>query len=343
MNSQREIQPNKIVINSKYPLFSIVTPSFNQAQFIRQTIDSVLNQSYQNIEYIVVDGNSNDGTFEILESYRDLIDHIIIENDQGQSDAINKGLALAKGSLLMWLNSDDILLPNSIQTAVDCFSEHPDALIVHGHSELFGYHLKPKLIGEFSGELLTRYPAYMCYPQPASFFRKELISLTGDLDTHLHYAMDFDLTVRAYLNGKIVYTPYLFSKYRIHATSKTNNSILFVREWSEVFSRFINTFPIYSTWLRLLIDEGFHTGTTLQYPCHTLINVLDFEQIFYNHFYTCAHMLYQAGQDQESLRYICFLKKFLPKQYNTSSLNMLKIRMLINPRLRNLCRKLTSQ
>lgn len=327
------------MIPPKQPLFSIITPSFNQAPFIRQTINSVLGQSYNNIEYIIVDGNSNDGTLEILESYRHLVDHIVIENDQGQSDAINKGLALAKGSFLMWLNSDDILLPSSIEFAVDCFSKNHDALIVHGHAELFGTHLKPKLIGECIGELMTRYPAYMCYPQPASFFRKELITMTGDLDAQLHYAMDFDLTVRAYLNGKIAYTPYLFSKYRIHAASKTNDIIYFVREWREVLSRFINTFPGLSLWLKLLTSEGFHTGTTLRYSPSASMKIPDFEPILFNHLCKCAHMLYQAGEDKESLRYIRLLEKLLPEKYNSSRLSMLKLKTLINPQLRTIYKK----
>ncbi len=331
------------MIHQKQPLFSIITPSFNQAPFIRQTINSVLGQSYKNIEYIIVDGNSNDGTLEILESYRHLIDHIVIENDQGQSDAINKGLAIAKGSFLMWLNSDDILLPKSIEFAVDCFSQNHDALIVHGHAELFGKYLKPKLIGECLGDLSTLYPAYMCYPQPASFFRKELVTLTGYLDAQLHYAMDFDLTVRAYLNGKIAYTPYLFSKYRIHAASKTNNAIHFVREWREVFSRFINTFPNLSFWLEILISEGFHTGTTFHYSPSISLKNSDFEHILYNHLFKCAHMLYQAGEVQETLKYIRLFEKLLPDEYNASRLNMLKFKTLINPHLRNIFKKLIRQ
>ena len=110
---------------------SIVTPSYNQGQFIEETILSVLNQSYKNIQYILVDGGSTDNTMEIVNKYKGEIDVIIHEKDKGQSDAINKGFKLSDGVLVGWINSDDILYPDCIEKIVDLFRSNPDGSIYY--------------------------------------------------------------------------------------------------------------------------------------------------------------------------------------------------------------------
>ena len=105
------------------PLVSIITPSYNQAKYIRETIESVLNQDYPNIEYIVIDGGSTDETLEILEEYKGKLTYIS-EKDDGQSDAINKGFKMAKGDILAWINSDDKYEPNAVTSAVEIFNQN---------------------------------------------------------------------------------------------------------------------------------------------------------------------------------------------------------------------------
>src|SRR5262249_45676438 len=112
------------VIDATLPLVSIITPSYNQGGYIRETIDSVLGQDYQNIEYWVIDGGSTDETIEILERYHDPRFKWVSELDSGQANAINKGLQRAEGEILTYLNSDDLLLPNAIGTAVSFFTQH---------------------------------------------------------------------------------------------------------------------------------------------------------------------------------------------------------------------------
>src|SRR3569833_380141 len=110
---------------------SIVTPSYNQGQFIEKTIISVLNQTYSNIEYIIIDGGSTDNTMEVVNKYKDRIDIVIHEKDKGQSDAINKGFRLATCELVGWINSDDILFPDCVEKIVQLVNEHPDVSIYY--------------------------------------------------------------------------------------------------------------------------------------------------------------------------------------------------------------------
>ena len=119
-------------MNRNNPLVTIVTPSYNQGQFIEETIKSVLNQTYSPIQYILVDGGSTDNTMEIVEKYRDKINIIIHEKDEGQSDAINKGFKLAEGELVGWVNSDDILYPDCVENIVSLYSKKSDGSIYYG-------------------------------------------------------------------------------------------------------------------------------------------------------------------------------------------------------------------
>src|SRR5262249_16274332 len=113
------------------PLVSIITPSFNQARFLPRTIESVFSQSYRNIEYIVGDGGSTDGSLEVLQSYGDRLKWVS-EPDNGQTHAINKGLARASGDILSYLNSDDTLAPNAVEIVVNALDESPESGFVYG-------------------------------------------------------------------------------------------------------------------------------------------------------------------------------------------------------------------
>ena len=131
-------EQNKHTIGKKfYPLVTIVTPSFNQGQFIEETILSVLNQTYKNIQYIIVDGGSTDKTMEVVNKYRDRVDIIIHEKDKGQADAINKGFRLAKGELVGWINSDDILYPDCLESIVELYKRKPEGAIFYSSKSHF--------------------------------------------------------------------------------------------------------------------------------------------------------------------------------------------------------------
>ena len=114
------------------PLVSIITPSYNQVQYLEDTIQSVIQQDYPNIEYFVVDGGSTDGSLEIIERYKNKLAWWVSEPDQGQADAINKGFRKASGEIIAWLNSDDLYLPGAISSAVELFHENPTSGVIYG-------------------------------------------------------------------------------------------------------------------------------------------------------------------------------------------------------------------
>jgi len=207
----------------KLPLVSIVTPSYNQAQFLESTIRSVLEQDYPNIEYIVVDGGSTDGSAEIIRRYADRMAWWVSEKDRGQTDAINKGFAHATGSIHAWLNSDDTYEPHSISEVVEYLQAHPDVGMVYGDSNYIDE--QGRVIGRFRAAQTDRrrlLQGYVHIPQQSSFWRGDLWKQLGPLDPGFDYAMDYDLWVRFATAGvRIVYTPQLWSNFRIHLEGKT--------------------------------------------------------------------------------------------------------------------------
>jgi len=204
------------------PKVSIVTPSFNQAPFLEQTLRSVLEQDYPNLEYIVIDGGSTDGSLEIIHKYADRLAYWQSQPDQGQTDAINQGFARASGEILAWLNSDDLLLPGAVSAAVRALHEHPEAAMVYGDALLIN--AEGKTIGKFPAaqtdyRKLRR--GYVHIPQQASFFRADLWRQVGPLDVSFYFAMDYDLWVRLAALAPLVYVPELWAAFRLHGAGKS--------------------------------------------------------------------------------------------------------------------------
>jgi glycosyltransferase involved in cell wall biosynthesis len=210
---------------SEQPLVSIVTPSFNQVQFLERTIQSVLNQEYENLEYIIVDGGSTDGSQELIRSYENRLANWVSEPDSGQSEAINKGFEIAQGEILAWLNSDDIYFPWTVKGAVEALLSHPEVGMVYGDTDLIDEN--DNVIGRFNAQQ-TSYQRLMrggvYIPQPASFWRARLYRQVGPLDTSLYFAMDYDLWVRFAKTSQILYIPQLWASFRLHGQGKTTVS-----------------------------------------------------------------------------------------------------------------------
>jgi len=180
-----------------WPSISVVTPSYNQAAFIEETIRSVLLQGYPNLEYLVIDGGSADGTVSLLEKYDPWIDNWVSESDRGQSHAINKGLEEASGDVLAWLNSDDYLAPGALKTIANAFhraNRDTGAIVGIGHK----VNRKGEIVytpdtSKLSREVFFDWLADGNFMQPACFFRREAWEACGPLREDLQYAMDLDL------------------------------------------------------------------------------------------------------------------------------------------------------
>jgi glycosyltransferase involved in cell wall biosynthesis len=200
---------------------SVVAPSLNQARFIEETIQSVLAQDYPYLEYIVIDGGSTDGTLEILRRYEGRL-RWISEPDRGQADAINKGLRMAQGEVLAYLNSDDVYLPGAARTAVEYLVAHPEVGLVYGDCQVIDE--EGAVLGYMAGRVFDlRRIIYRAefIPQPAAFWRREVMDRVGMLDTSLRFALDYDFFVRVGREFPVRHIPALLACFRLQRVSKT--------------------------------------------------------------------------------------------------------------------------
>lgn len=218
-----EVDPAIYDSNTNWPKITIVTPSYNQGDYIEETIRSIVLQNYPNLEYIVMDGGSNDRTLEILEQYKDAISICVSEKDKGQSDALIKGFNLASGDFLNWINSDDILSKMGLFHIASASLKNPEANFIHGRngimtidSELYSYMPHPE------DNLEQRYISEMPYGQQACFFSRQLYINCGGINRELRFSMDYELYLRMHLFGtKTVQIPDLIGCIRIHDNTKT--------------------------------------------------------------------------------------------------------------------------
>jgi glycosyltransferase involved in cell wall biosynthesis len=202
------------------PLVSIITPSYNQADFLEQTIQSVLGQNYPNIEYMVVDGDSNDSSVEIIKKYADQLTWWISEPDGGQAEAINKGFRRAKGEIVGWLNSDDLYLPGAISAAVKAFEENPECVMVFGDCRAIDQDSRVTNLIRYHSWTLDDLMCFNIIGQPAVFMRRWALARAGYLNTDLHYMLDTQLWLRIGQLGKMLYIPQAWAAARFHPSAK---------------------------------------------------------------------------------------------------------------------------
>ena len=205
------------------PKISIITPSYNQGQFIEETILSVINQNYPLIEYIIIDGGSTDNTIEIIKKYTKHITYWVSEKDSGQSEAINKGFKRATGDIVCWLNSDDILMPNAIREVANFFEENNDVNILNGYTVVIDK--KSNIL--FNLFLLNQKKWYACHgiyyiAQPSLFWRRKIFESIGLLREDFHTLMDKEFLIKMFeKNMEIRNFKKILAGFRLHESSKT--------------------------------------------------------------------------------------------------------------------------
>jgi glycosyltransferase involved in cell wall biosynthesis len=232
-----------IILRNQYRLMKItvITPSFNQGHFIERTIQSILSQEFDGeLEYLVIDGGSTDNTLDILKGHGGRIEWVS-EKDNGLADAVNKGLAMASGDIIGWLNSDDLYRPGTLATVLEYFAKNPDCMWLYGKCRIIDLNDREiyKSVTRYKNLLLKKYSYSRLLKenyisQPAVFFRRSLIDEVGKLRTDLRFALDYDLWLRFGRRYPAAVIPWYLSDFRRHpqSLSETNTARQFEEQYN---------------------------------------------------------------------------------------------------------------
>jgi glycosyltransferase involved in cell wall biosynthesis len=208
------------------PKITIVTPSFNQGKFLRQTIESILAQNYPHLEYFIIDGGSTDESLDIIREYEDQISWWVSETDRGQTDAINKGFKRATGELCAWVNSDDVLLPNCLQKVADCYQKYNQPDLIYGNCIYIDNDSRiTRMVRVPRQTLFWANRGVLFTLQPALFYKTDTIKKVGYLNPDYSLAMDIDLWMKMIKVGlTIEHIPQYMGGFRWHGESKSTQS-----------------------------------------------------------------------------------------------------------------------
>jgi glycosyltransferase involved in cell wall biosynthesis len=209
-----------------WPVIAVVTPSFNQAEFIERTLKSVLDEAYPKLEYVVMDGGSTDGSQDIIARYADRLHHWQSGRDGGHSAAIADGFTKTRGEIMAWLNSDDVWAPGTLAFVGDYFARHPEVQAIYGHRVLIdaadrdvGRWTLPRHDVEF-----TKWADYI--PQETLFWRRGCYEKAGGMDLSFRFSMDWDLILRLQkASPNMVRVPWVLGGFRVHAAQKSQTQI----------------------------------------------------------------------------------------------------------------------
>lgn len=235
---------------------SIVTPSFNQGQFIEDTIQSVLNQEYENLEYIIIDGGSTDDSVAIIKNYESRLTYWVSEKDRGQTHAINKGFELATGDVIAWLNSDDVYCDGALHSVSEYFENNPDCQWLAGnllYMDAIGKVYTRKYPN--SSPLLEKSVMFSVY-QPSVFLRKSILTSIGYPREDFHMTMDLEWFCRIAQKYPLIIIDKDIAKFRCHADSKSSSApnsmnqklyhkeiTIIIRQYHNNLAWFIDRFP----------------------------------------------------------------------------------------------------
>lgn len=251
-----------VYVNSSWPRISIITPSFNQGQYLEETIRSILLQNYPALEYIIIDGGSTDGTVDLIRKYEPWITSWVSERDRGQTHAINKGLRLATGEIINWINSDDYLAPGALHHIATAYQQGFDLLA----GQVYNFHDQDETRNpEYTGVIrnlnfsIKKYfnNGGFYFHQPGVWLKRALLE-GMTLDEQLHYCFDTDLVLRL-LEKKpvVVYSDRVLVHFRLHPESKTQTlRHHFEKEFAQIHERYTrHPDPVIAADARRLVDE----------------------------------------------------------------------------------------
>ncbi len=261
------------------PKISIITPSYNQGHYIEETILSIIGQGYANLEYIIIDGGSTDSTLEVIKKYEDRIDYWVSEKDKGQSDAINKGLKIATGDIVAWLNSDDIYTPGALQAVADAFMANANAGIAYGDVEsFFPDGRKEVWTNKFDpADFFGRVSIH----QPGVFWKRDLHNTFGYIDESFYYLMDYDFWARIFFNAPSVRIDKTLALFRVHDSAKTgNNPIGLYDDYRRVISRMVRSLPNSGLLDKLKALGVYHNDGDVVYPSFAALTKQQEKQLF---------------------------------------------------------------
>ncbi|NOR23114.1 MAG: glycosyltransferase [Desulforhopalus sp.] len=248
-----------------WPTISIVTPSYNQGQFIEETIRSILLQGYPNLEYIISDGGSTDDTVEVIKKYEPWLTYWASEPDRGQSHAINKGLKRVSGEVIAYLNSDDIYLSGTVQRALSYMTDQKEVDLVYGDCCVINDESQTVSVWRSRPfDLLVELCQNFIY-QPTVFMKRKVLEVIGFFDEELHHTMDVDYWLRAATQMRFGYLPSELAGFRITEGSKTGTSLLpFAAERERTLEKFFDSTsdPKVAKWRNSAFSwHHYHAGT----------------------------------------------------------------------------------
>lgn len=305
------------------PKISIIVPSFNQGQYLEETLLSIISQQYPNLELLVADGGSTDNSVDIIKKYEQHIAWWVSEKDKGQSDAINKGLERATGEIVNWLCSDDLHTENCLLTVSNYFLRHPEAGLIHGHTTLF----RDKIIIQedkgYNNPSIERNLAGMAFPQPSAFFKKKYLDEIGcNVNEGLHYGMDYDLYSRLACVCRFVPVNDILSFYRLHDNSKSvKEQHKFIGDWNRVFANLCRNLG-WNDLITSMQSSGFFDNKIFNFhfdfsftPNEEIINGADQKKILFYHYCYLLKALYWSGEMDNARKLIKHLRQQYPSAW----------------------------
>lgn len=304
-----------------FPRISVVIPSYNQGHFLEETIASVLNQQYPNLEIFVIDGGSKDNSVDIIKKYEKHITWWVSEKDKGQSDAISKGFSRVTGDIATWLCSDDLYTAGTLKRVAEIFASLPDDVgVVYGGSTLFGENFKPRQSFGYDNPNIERYISGQAFSQPSSFIKTKYLREAGAwVREDLHLGMDYDLFARLGCICKFHFVNELLSLYRLHDASKTmSQHSRLIEDWTRTFANVCKNLGWDSNIEKMKTLPQLAPFLDYYYPIKTdpvIISKADKERALFYHLCYWVKSCYQYKQRSDARQILAMVKRDFPAEW----------------------------